>query len=63
VADGADVPRVASATVTVNIRRNFYEPQLGVNENSNINVEISEVSSEGYLVVDLNARDLDRIVS
>ena len=61
--DGAPVPRVASATVTVNVLRNFFAPQLGNFEQATINTAISEVSAQGYLVVDLDAQDLDRIVS
>lgn len=61
--DGAEDPRQATATVTINVLRNFFAPELGPTERSTtISREISEITSIGSAVYVFGAQDRDRRV-
>ena len=60
VQDGGQPARTAQTEVTVNVIRNFNSPIAF--SALNIDIEISEVQSQGSVIVDLDARDLDRRV-
>lgn len=63
VQDGATPPLEAFTQVTVNIRRNFFTPELGIGQSADVSEQVLEITTPGTEVTRLLVIDNDRRVS